>query len=187
MEQLYPENNEQVNPDAFYASSALLSTLSLIIADLDRSNEGIATAILNRLDEDITNTSETLPILTVEQEQKLNEYRQTFRAQVEQTMEELRALYALAEASNADEGKTVHPADAVAEGATGRAVLVLTASLSNALDQIARLSLAGAPMPPLKATFIVRLEEQLQNGIWEYGTGQPETDWLLGILSNLRH
>ncbi len=174
MEKLFGKNEGGVNP-ALPAMAALLSELALIIADIDSSREGTATSILDRLDKDLDKSSETFPILLVEQEQKLNEYRQAFRNAVEQTKEELRALNKLAEALE-DDTPTPHPADVVAEGATGRAILVLIASLSLAIER----------SPVDKETFLAFLETFLRNGIREYGTRPPETDWILEILDSLR-
>ena len=180
MENLFGENEGEVNP-ALPAMAALLSALALIIADIDFSREGIS--ILDRLDKDLDNTSETFPTLLVEQEQKLNEYRQAFRNSVEQAKEglsvlnaeELSAFKSLVEVAG-EYIPTPRPSDAVDEGATARAVLVLAASLSLAINRL----------PVNKGPFVSLLEHFLQDGIREYNATQPEKDWLLGILAALR-
>ena len=69
-------------------------------------------------------------------------------------------------------------ADAISDGATNRAVLILVASLSVALDRL--------PIERnLKHGFLDQLENRLAIAIQAYNVSQAEIDWLTGIYKVL--
>ena len=187
MVQLFGENEDEVNP-AIPAMSAMLATLAGAVAQLDSAQQEAITPekFLDLLDEVFNAPLIPFPTLLIEQEEKLTACRAMFRQLVEQSKNEFRMLNALAEVVDDDAPALPRPADVVTEGATGRAVLVLTASISNTLDRMFSLSVVGVPIPSTKVAFITILEEQLQSGIQQHGTRQQETDWLLEILEDLR-
>ena len=176
MEQLFGEDEGELNP-AIPAMAAMLATLAGVVAELDSAQEGATTTegFLDRLDAVFNTPLTPFQTLLLGQEEKLNAYRAMFRQLVEQSKDEFRVLNALAEGAEEDTPPAPHPADVVAEGATGRAILVLTASLSLAIER----------SPVDKETFLALFETFLRNGIREHGTRPPETDWLLEVLAGL--